>query len=289
MGWEALKAELEYLKGYFPSRALTEALAQPAEVTPPLLEELARHARDPAALAALDPSYFLHIYALYLLAQLREGRAHADILVLVGQPGEYVFEVFDDLVTGDLYAILARTCGGDVTGIKQLIGSPEANEFVRGAGLRALAAMVAFGEYAREDFVGYARELFRSLPRTRRKEHDALWFDLIFAANNIHPGELIDEIRGALSDGLIDPQSITIGEVDKALAQGVEQALDIHRERDPLDLDAVDRLELWRCFDPEDDEFIEPYVREAPKVGRNDPCPCGSGKKYKKCCLAGST
>ncbi len=28
----------------------------------------------------------------------------------------------------------------------------------------------------------------------------------------------------------------------------------------------------------------EPFVRESPKVGRNDPCPCGSGKKYKKCC-----
>jgi yecA family protein len=28
-----------------------------------------------------------------------------------------------------------------------------------------------------------------------------------------------------------------------------------------------------------------PYVRETPKVGRNDPCPCGSGKKYKKCCM----
>ncbi len=27
-----------------------------------------------------------------------------------------------------------------------------------------------------------------------------------------------------------------------------------------------------------------PVVREAPRVGRNDPCPCGSGKKYKKCC-----
>jgi preprotein translocase subunit SecA len=26
-------------------------------------------------------------------------------------------------------------------------------------------------------------------------------------------------------------------------------------------------------------------VRGGPKVGRNDPCPCGSGKKYKKCCL----
>jgi uncharacterized protein YchJ len=27
-------------------------------------------------------------------------------------------------------------------------------------------------------------------------------------------------------------------------------------------------------------------VRTGPKIGRNDPCPCGSGKKYKKCCLA---
>ncbi|MCL1949633.1 MAG: tetratricopeptide repeat protein [Turicibacter sp.] len=29
----------------------------------------------------------------------------------------------------------------------------------------------------------------------------------------------------------------------------------------------------------------ETYQREEPKVGRNNPCPCGSGKKYKKCCL----
>jgi preprotein translocase subunit SecA len=32
---------------------------------------------------------------------------------------------------------------------------------------------------------------------------------------------------------------------------------------------------------PEDEGTV---VREGPKVGRNDPCPCGSGKKYKKCC-----
>jgi len=30
----------------------------------------------------------------------------------------------------------------------------------------------------------------------------------------------------------------------------------------------------------------EPYRRKTSKVGRNDPCPCGSGKKYKKCCGA---
>ena len=37
--------------------------------------------------------------------------------------------------------------------------------------------------------------------------------------------------------------------------------------------------------DDEDYEFTEPYVRDLPKIGRNDPCPCGSGKKFKKCCL----
>jgi hypothetical protein len=29
---------------------------------------------------------------------------------------------------------------------------------------------------------------------------------------------------------------------------------------------------------------VETFRREEPRVGRNDPCPCGSGKKYKKCC-----
>ncbi len=29
---------------------------------------------------------------------------------------------------------------------------------------------------------------------------------------------------------------------------------------------------------------VQSYQRESPKVGRNDPCPCGSGRKYKQCC-----
>ena len=38
-----------------------------------------------------------------------------------------------------------------------------------------------------------------------------------------------------------------------------------------------------------DGELVKdaPVRRDAPKVGRNDPCPCGSGKKYKKCCGRG--
>lgn len=29
---------------------------------------------------------------------------------------------------------------------------------------------------------------------------------------------------------------------------------------------------------------LKPLKRQEPKIGRNDPCPCGSLKKYKKCC-----
>ena len=32
-----------------------------------------------------------------------------------------------------------------------------------------------------------------------------------------------------------------------------------------------------------EDSNVLPFTRQAPKVGRNDLCPCGSGKKYKQC------
>ena len=48
---------------------------------------------------------------------------------------------------------------------------------------------------------------------------------------------------------------------------------------DALYDDALEEAEV-------DDYYPETYVRPEPKVGRNEPCPCGSGKKYKKCCGA---
>ncbi len=35
---------------------------------------------------------------------------------------------------------------------------------------------------------------------------------------------------------------------------------------------------------PVEGQTAQPFVREGPKLGRNDPCSCGSGKKFKKCC-----
>jgi uncharacterized protein YecA (UPF0149 family) len=65
--------------------------------------------------------------------------------------------------------------------------------------------------------------------------------------------------------------------------------------------DAIGTLGRWHHFSEEarraaakqdfDDvpdgltEPVDTYVNPNRHVGRNDPCPCGSGKKYKKCCL----
>lgn len=58
--------------------------------------------------------------------------------------------------------------------------------------------------------------------------------------------------------------------------------LQLAREDDLLT--AAERPDRPVFFSHGGDEVAEPKKREGKKVGRNDPCPCGSGKKFKKCC-----
>lgn len=75
-----------------------------------------------------------------------------------------------------------------------------------------------------------------------------------------------------------DPQmrALIIGIYRKMLVAGV----DIHDDKE---------VKKWMKKHPEvmqggDVVQVATVRREQPKVGRNDPCPCGSGKKHKKCC-----
>jgi uncharacterized protein len=93
--------------------------------------------------------------------------------------------------------------------------------------------------------------------------------------------------RGIPADRLERVRREAVERLPEIVGTLYRQALDFDAdfgldEDDDLDLDgdeAAGRDET-RLEGPQ-----EPYVRHAPKVGRNDPCPCGSGKKYKKCCL----
>ncbi len=64
-------------------------------------------------------------------------------------------------------------------------------------------------------------------------------------------------------------------------------------EKDGVDFKSIRAMKKWMEahkaeFQNQNGEAqkVETVVHEGPKIGRNDPCPCGSGKKYKKCCGA---
>jgi SEC-C motif-containing protein len=85
------------------------------------------------------------------------------------------------------------------------------------------------------------------------------------------------EIR-SLEKGTADDESGSVEFVAHYMEKGVRQR---HHER------AEFKKEDGRWFFVDGQPVpVETVVRSAPKVGRNDPCPCGSGKKYKKCCAA---
>jgi len=62
--------------------------------------------------------------------------------------------------------------------------------------------------------------------------------------------------------------------------RGADRAVVDHHEHS-----SFERIE-GRWFFREARMINNPKKRESPKIGRNDPCPCGSGRKYKKCCGA---
>lgn len=77
-----------------------------------------------------------------------------------------------------------------------------------------------------------------------------------------------------------------MSKVQVAREEDVE-AIDQQRQA-PLEMH-FEHAEAHSAFEIEPDLVVEPekndrpFVRNAQKIGRNDPCPCGSGKKYKQC------
>lgn len=66
-------------------------------------------------------------------------------------------------------------------------------------------------------------------------------------------------------------------------------------EKDGVDFKSIRQMKKWmknheaelRAENGTAPAKVETVVHQGPRIGRNDPCPCGSGKKYKKCCGAG--
>ncbi|HXH01824.1 MAG TPA: DUF1186 domain-containing protein [Candidatus Competibacteraceae bacterium] len=287
MTLDQIRSELAHYRGYFPEDALREAIARPAEVTPFLLAALEEAAADPASLLERHPeTYFLYLYAFYLLAQFRETRAYPLMLRFCAGAPEAVEDLAGDVVTEDLHNLLASVCDGDIEPLKALVAYEEADEFVRSAALHALITLMLEGALPRHVLTAYLGGLLRTLPEHETPLMAAL---LVNAVYTLHAPELLPEVEALYAAGRVDSNVIGLDEVRQTLA--LEEPDTLGRLRDEgygYVEDALELLAVWACFNTGGQNAAaevpqQPYVREMPKVGRNDPCPCGSGKKYKKC------
>jgi hypothetical protein len=297
--------ELRELRGYFPIEAVEAAIERRDEMVPELLRILDDAADRPAELLA-RPAEMAPIYALYLLAQFREPAAYPRIVRLFRLPDEAGVELTGEVATEALDRMLATLNFGDLQPIYDLIEDPGVNDWVRGAGLEALEEMVVLGQLSREEAVGYLGELFGG---KLERDDSTVWSCLVSVATDLHATELAPQVRRAFDDGLVDRYMVTREEVEEELAEprGVVLRRTRRRCKGPID-DIVKEMSWWACFhepalwarsgaDAEPPLPIqepvretggwrpaEPVRRKEPKVGRNEPCPCGSGKKYKRCC-----
>jgi hypothetical protein len=276
-----------------PVAALAAANQYREELTGVLLEALERGLQDP--LRDFSKEGMLFNYAAYFLAKWREPKAYPLFLRWFSLPGEDAFELGGDTVTHDGARFLASVCGGDRELLKALVCNRQANGQCRGQALLALAVLTAWGERAREeleaDLMWLAREGLE-------RQAGPVWSDWAAVCVNLEFLSLFPELRRAYAEGLIAPDLMRLEDLDE-----VEQAprgtlTKRFAERYPPIQDVVQETRWWAGFQRAETARLEPNAPAGPggpisseypyvapaRVGRNDPCPCGSGKKSKKCC-----
>lgn len=105
----------------------------------------------------------------------------------------------------------------------------------------------------------------------------------------------VEEMTGFLdgiNDSLVKPNPIETMEEDTKVSLAFDKEK-LYKNMVAADAEWLYGLEAWKeIFDEEklkelykEQKKSQTVVREGAKVGRNDPCPCGSGKKYKQCCM----
>ncbi len=303
--------------GMLPTDALEQATMRKREFAPHLLNVLA-NVRDNLDEIVADPDDDRHwhfLFVTYLLAYWQEPRVHAILCDILHGPADKVSGLINDGIIGDLGRILASTCfeSEDTSRIEALIRDDNAHDLIRCEALRAWLILVICGVKTRADVLAFFTRLFEDeLTRTPGE----VWGELALCCAHLHLTELRPAIARAFAEDLAPKGFINETDVDEVFAMPQEEAIDnAFGGESPFIVEPVEELRDWACFgdthdflfgdaltgddfvDPEDSwlppaprepaSAPEPIRRKEPKVGRNDPCSCGSGKKYKKCCGRG--
>lgn len=297
-------------KKQFPSEAVEAALAQQETITPFLLQVLAM---TPEELEVqyqtednkdADTAYYTFDFALYLLGQFREQQAFLPILKFFLTPGDLTQDITGDIVTDGLGELLAATYNGDVSALTGVVSDIQVNSYVRIAAIETMCILWAEQQLDDAFFVNYLTELFDTYPRDNLE--DGFWTFLVSRVADCRLDALRSRLEQAFDDQLVETFFINRGDLEK-MYSGEYAPREQSSQIDTMNLAS------WAWFRPEEPRFelpingmdkwldtdyvppsptksylplqpVETVKRESPKVGRNDPCPCGSSKKYKKCC-----
>ena len=303
--------------GKFPEEAVRAAIEQREAIAPHLVRALEEVAETPGKYTPSD--YTLHLFATFLLAQFRDKRAYRPLTRILTAPDDITYKLFGDTITERLKNILASVYDGDPSPIQTLIEDNEVEEYVRGAAVNTFMVLAHTQQIPTLEVVEYYRSLFGG---KLRREAGQVWNDLACAVADLPAPDLIPDLRQAYEEGLVDPSYADLEELEQEARTPFEKKPDWRRERMSLVADAISEMSWWAAFDasapeesvefdkepnldaltpsePVQDKISPDYrrsdsihgalVRRSPKIGRNDPCPCGSGKKHKKCCGANST
>ena len=297
---EILRRLEEFPTGKLPTEAIAAAVARREEITPELLRVVAEVVEQPESVMERE-GYWLHMFAIFLLAEFNEVAAYPLFVRLTRLPMAQLNDLLGDSVTEDLPRLLVAMHGGDIRPIQGLIEDPTVYDYARWSALRSLCLLVATGERTRVEVVAYLQELLRG---KLEREPSAVWDGVMDCALNLHPGELMPELKLAYEEGLTDPGCVSWEEVEDEAEINPAHVLAKLPKKERAFTTVIGEMAKWHCFRPDSawrpkpkldlpepdlpdydyDLPAIPYVAPA-KTGRNDPCPCGSGKKYKKCCL----
>jgi hypothetical protein len=314
---DAIIESLDGPQGVLPVEAIQAARQHRQRIIPRLIQLIQRATDD--ARDGEPPESNSHFFALFLLLEFRAGEALPAILDAVALPGELPFDLFGDAIHEVLPKVVPTMAHDRLDDILPLIRNRDANQYVRWTLTCGLSRLVVAGLRQREEIV----ELLRGLLQEAVAGED---FDLItpLVSNlvDLYPEEAYEEIADAYQRRLVETFMIGLKDVDNKLAKGKEAALRWLGRHSPYLEDTIEELQHWAAFEKKDEPKaaltappprpkstwvgadpsalttqpadLDPYdtpetVRgEGRRVGRNDPCPCGSGKKYKKCCGSAS-
>ena len=298
--------KISYYDGTFPKEELQFLIDNKEESTTFLLDAV-RNSEEVLEKLLRGEDYFLPYYALLLLAQFREQKAYPIVYEIFSGNAKKVDNAFGDFTTEDLPEVLASVSGGDTSLIEKLIEDEKVYEFVRSAAIDSWLFLLKAGLKTRDEVIAYFRKLFE-MPA---EEGDFIRGALIWNCLNIKATELMPEIEKSFAENKVELMLMgDWDEVQKLMAEEKPDFLDASSNRYNLVDDMISMVEKWVCFrDPQsymedsepsflpmqdleinqspawDSRYDGTFQRETAKVGKNEPCPCGSGRKYKKCCL----